>query len=311
MRALTILLALVLFSITKVMLSAEVVRLEWKTKNGPPPPQLSSQAAHLLPAFRIGLATLNESAVVQLCLSQPALLGLSETESAVLRPLMIERYRLIAKSPVFSKAESLLADCFQETQAVRGSANLYVPDGATANTPVILFLHGYGGSFLWYQHWLAERFPDSIILCPAYGISPSTISPEYVSESMAAASKQLGFSLKPACLIGLSAGGFGACRIYVSDAENYSKMICMAAFPPEETLSHFKKDSAPLFVAGGAEFFVKSGQLGRSVQSIRRNVASVEMKAIPGADHFFMLTHPEATSEILKKWVGTTAAKAR
>lgn len=284
---------------------AEVVRLDWDTKHGAPPPQLDGQAAQLLPAFRIGLATLNEAAVVQLALAQPAVLGLTEAQSAVLRPLMVERYRIIADSPVFSRAESLLADCFQEGKAARGSANLYVPDKASASTPVIVFLHGYGGSFLWYQHWLAELFPDTIILCPAYGLNPATMPAASMKEAMAAAAKHLGFQLPPASLIGLSAGGFGVCRLYADDSRGYSRLICMAAFPPAETLGRFKKDSSLFFVAGGSELFVESGQLGRSVQSIRRKAPSAEMKSIPGAGHFFMLTHPQPTRDILKSWIGS------
>lgn len=284
---------------------AEVVRLEWKTKCGATPPILDQRAATLLPAFRLGLATLNESAVVQISLSQSGLLGLSEAQSAVLRPLVTERYRLIAESPAFSQATSLLADCYQEAKAVRGTASLYVPDKVSAASPVIVFLHGYGGSFLWYQHWFAEVFPDSIILCPAYGISPATIPGEYVREAVAAASKHLGFSLQPASLIGLSAGGFGACRLYAADPRGFSRLICMAGFPPEETIGRFKKDTPVYFIAGASEFFVLSGQLGRGVRSIQRNVPSAEMQAVPDGDHFFMLTHPEATRKILKRWLGT------
>jgi len=276
-----------------------------RTKHGAPPPQLDGQTAQLLPAFRIGLATLNEGAVVQLALAQPAVLGLTEAQGAVLRPLMVERYRLIAESPVFAAASSLLADCYHEGRAVLGSANLYVPDEASAGTPVIVFLHGYGGSFLWYQHWLAGVFPDSIILCPAYGMSPATIPADYVKEALEAASKHLGLQLQKPSLIGLSAGGFGACRVYANDAPRYVHLICMAAYPPEETTGRFKKDSALFFVAGGTEFFVKSGHLGRVVQRIRRNVPSVDMKTVPRAEHFFMLTHPESTRDILKRWLGT------
>lgn len=310
MKSFTAMCLLVIIGLTRAE-GAGVVRLEWPTKHGAPAPQLDGQAAQLLPAFRIGLATLNEAAVVQLALAQPAVLGLTEAQSAVLRPLMVERYRLIAESPVFSGAKSLLADCFQETRAARGAANLYVPDKVSAGAPVIVFLHGHGGSFLWYQHWLAEVFPDSVILCPAYGMSPAMIPAAYVKEAVAAASKHLGFQLQKPTLIGLSAGGFGACRVYAGDSPGYVRLVCMAAFPPEETVGRFKKDSALFFVSGGSEFFVQSGQLGRTVQGIRRNVPSVEMTSIPGAGHFFMLTHSEATREILKRWLGFMPASSR
>ena len=134
--------------------------------------------------------------------------------------------------------------------------------------------------------------------------SSATMPAASMREAMAAAAKHLGFQLPPASLIGLSAGGFGVCRLYADDSRGYSRLICMAAFPPTETLGRFKKDSSLFFVAGGSELFVESGQLGRSVQSIRRNAPSAEMKSIPGAGHFFMLTHPQPTRDILKSWIG-------
>ncbi|MCE9612422.1 MAG: alpha/beta hydrolase [Chthoniobacter sp.] len=228
---------------------------------------------------------------------------MTKEQAEVLRPLTVERYRVMALSPHFAKATSALPYAFSDQKPAHGVASAYVPAGATAKTPVILFLHGYGGSFLWYQHYLSEIFPNHIIICPAYGISTATISQEYVAESLAAVSKQLGFRLSSPCLIGLSAGGFGACRLYVATPTFYTQLICLAAFPTDDTLARFLRNSRPRFLSGGTEPFVNSGDFQKRIAIIRRTAPAVEESTIPGADHFFLLTHPKETKEQLLRWL--------
>ena len=62
--------------------------------------------------FRLALSAVPEAAIVTLALSQPALLGLTPAQAAMMRPLVAERYALIAKSPVYSGVASALPYCF-------------------------------------------------------------------------------------------------------------------------------------------------------------------------------------------------------
>jgi pimeloyl-ACP methyl ester carboxylesterase len=178
-----------------------------------------------------------------------------------------------------------------------------VPDVATSNTPVILFLHGYGGSFLWYQHYLSENFSNHIIVCPACGMSAATISQAYVTEALGALSKKLGFPLSAPSLIGLSAGGFGACRLYVATPRYYSQMVCLAAYPTDDSVSRFSRDLRPRFLSGATEAYVTSGDFQRRIDRVRRTCPAVEVATVPNADHFFLLTHPKETVEHLREWL--------
>lgn len=283
--------------------AAELLPISWPTRHASPPPALSEDLEKLLPAFRKGISTLPEAVVVMLALSQPEVLGLTQAEADALRPLAAERYHRLSSSAVYANAESALPYCFDEVQPKEGFARLYVPDGANAATPVILFLHGYGGSFLWYQHWLSETFPDHIILCPAYGVTTVAIAPEYLDEAMAAASRRLGFPLGRPCLMGLSAGGFGACRAFVRDPKKYMQLVCVAAFPPDNVLGRFPASPVARFLAGGNESHVVEGDFQKRVEQVRRTAPKTESRTIPGADHFFMLTHSRETSEILRRWL--------
>jgi len=161
-------------------------------------------------------------------------LGLPTDQSAQLHGLLTKRYDAISKDSLYGKAPSALPYCFSKVKPRFGYASMYVPDNVSDDTPVILFLHGYGGSFLYYQEYLSSEFPDHIIICPAFGIGCSKISSEYLAGCMAAASKKVGVKFTTPVLIGLSAGGFGGFREYVRTPSRYKGYICIAAYPPQK-----------------------------------------------------------------------------
>ncbi len=279
---------------------AEVVTLSWETKLAAPTQTLPGDAQKLLPAFRLGLATLPESSIVALALSQPALLRLSSSQSAAIAPLVSKRYELITASPEYSKVPSQLPYCFSDVRPSRGSALIQIPAGATPKSPAIVFLHGYGGSFLWYLHWLSEALPDRIIVAPAYGISPADVPAAYLIEAIDAASVRLGFPLQKPTLVGLSAGGFGACRAYQKAPDRFERLVCLGAYPPDDTIRRFTRTQTVRFVAGSREPFVTNGHLRSLLQTVRATCPLAALTIIPEADHFFMLSHPDETRKALE-----------
>lgn len=281
----------------------EVIQVRWKTAHAAPPPQFTRPAADYLPAFRLGLAALPESALVALALSQPALLGLTPQQAAEMRAPVAERYALIAKSEVYSAVPSALPYCFAEKRPAEGLALVHVPAGADAQTPVMVFLHGYGGSFLWYQHLLAEHFTRHIIICPVYGISTGTIPPEYVLECMQAVGARLGRPVARPALVGLSAGGTGVCDLFTRQPERFERMVCLASYPPTDLLQKFPPAGKTLFMAGGEEFFVKSGDFARRVRVVHQQAPATEGFVVPGAGHFFLLTHADVTMKRLREFL--------
>jgi predicted esterase len=281
----------------------EVIQVTWKTANAAAPPQFTRPAADFLPMFRLALTTVPESSIVTLALSQPALLGLTPAQAAMMRPLVAERYALIAKSPVYSSVASALPYCFAEKRPQDGLALVHLPAGADARTPVLVFLHGYGGSFLWYQHLLAEHFGKNIIICPAYGINTSTISSEYVQECVQAVGARLGRPVQKPVLLGLSAGGIGACDVFTKHPERFDRLICMAANPPEDLLIKFPRDAKAAFISGGEEYFVKSGDFSRRIAKIRQLALVTQEFTVPQGDHFFLLSHTALTMAKLREWL--------
>lgn len=283
--------------------AAEVIQVTWKTQHAAPPPQLAKAAADLLPAFRLALAAMPESASVALALSQPALLGISPAEAATLRPRVAARYELIAKSPVYAKVPSALPHCFAEKQPQHGLALVHVPDGMNDETPVLVFLHGYGGSFLWYQHLLAEHFPGHVILCPVHGITTAAISPEYVRECLEAVSTRLRRPINKPALVGLSAGGTGACHLYTRHPKRFDRMICLASYPAADLIPSFPRQGRAMFMAGGEEPFVTAGDFVRRVSQVRQRAPATQAWIVASAGHFFLLTHTAETVERLRLWL--------
>lgn len=281
----------------------EVIQVTWKTAHAAPPPQFTRPAADYLPAFRMGLAALPESAIVALALSQPAILGLTPQQAAEMRAPVAERYALIAKSEAYSAVPSALPYCFAEKRSSEGLALVHVPAGADAQTPVMVFLHGYGGSFLWYQHLLAEHFPQHIIICPVYGINTSAIPPEYVRECVRVVGAKLGRPIEKPALVGLSAGGTGVCDLFVRNPERFGRLVCLASYPPTDLLPKFPPGGKMLFMAGSEEFFVKSGDFARRVRTVHQQAAGTEGFVVPGAGHFFLLTQAEVTMKRLGEFL--------
>lgn len=295
--------ACVLVVIAMPASTAEVVQITWPSGHAAPPARLHGRAAELRPAFRVALGTVPEPAVVALALTQSALLGLPQDVGNRLLPLAAERYRLISESPHYAKALSALPYCYSAERPSQGLASVYLPDAPVKDTRVIVFLHGYGGSFLWYQHLLSESFPDSIIICPAYGIADSLMPLAYVEECLNTVGKRKGFELARPHLLGLPAGGFAACGVYAQQPEAFAQLICIAAYPGDQDLPKIGKGTRVRFVAGAHEPFVASGDFQRRLRVVQSQGADIEAATVRDADHFFLLTHREETMTLLKKWL--------
>lgn len=296
-------LAICLFCSASRCRSAEVVQVTWQTQKAAPAVQFTRPLADFLGPFRLAMQVLPESSIVALALSQPAMLGLTDAQAAVMRPRVAERYALISTSPVYSRVTTALPYCFAEKQPSYGLARVHVPDGMSAQTEVLVFLHGYGGSFLWYQHLLAERFPHHLIVCPVHGINTALVSPDYIQECLAAVSSRLHRSIEKPTLVGLSAGGTGVCQLYTSHPERFGQMICLASYPPTDLLTKFPRHGKILFVAGAKEFFVASGDFMRRIRSVHLEVPGTQGFIVPDADHFFLLTHTDVTTSRLQAFL--------
>lgn len=286
-----------------ITVGAEVKSITWPTHHAAPPAKIDQKKDKLLPLIRLGVTALPESTVMQMTFVGGSILGLPEDKAKSLHKLLTDRYDAIEKDKIFSKTPSQLSHCYAANKNKTGLASVYLPDNPSPNTNVIVFLHGYGGSFIYYQHYLATAFPDHIIICPAYGISSASISGTYLKECYDATSKELGFKLKKPVLIGLSAGGFGGFREYAKHTQSYLGYICMAAYPPNDTLDNLPRDGRIRVIAGGDEDYVKNQTLKKSEVHLNLKVKDYTSHIVADEDHFFMLSAEEETQKHLQQWI--------
>jgi pimeloyl-ACP methyl ester carboxylesterase len=262
----------------------------------------------VLPLIRFGIATVPEPEVMKLTFLGGSMLGLPTDKAAVLHNQLSSRYVQIAEDKTFASAPSALGYCFSATKPASGFGTVYVPETPTADSKVILFLHGYGGSFIYYLHYLAGEFPDHIIICPAFGVSCGNVSSEYLQECLDAVSQEIKVPLAMPTLIGLSAGGFGGFREYTRRPNSYLGYICLAAYPPPDIIADSPTEGRIRLIAGGTEGFVRSGVLRRSEQMLMRRTPDYASHQIPHHDHFFLLTAEDETKKHLQNWVNELEA---
>jgi pimeloyl-ACP methyl ester carboxylesterase len=280
----------------------QVIHVRWPTAHASPPVSLAGVSPQWLPMIRTGGGKCFGGNGDRNGLSQGQAIGLRDDEISRLRELFATYYRGVRKSPLFSKVPSVLDYCLSERKPQQGLATVYVPAKLTAKTKCIVFLHGYGGSLLAYPHYLSSVFSNHVIVCPAYGISPAEIPNEYVSEALKATGLRLNVALPKPTLIGLSAGGFGACAAYVRAPQAFGEVIVLGAYPPDEVAKKWTREMTVRFLVGSKESYVANGSFKGQMAVVEAKVKSLEWKAIPGADHFFLLSHQRSTQSALAEW---------
>jgi len=280
----------------------QVTQIRWPSKQTASPVFLAGAQGEWLPAFRLALAALPEETMVSTSLSHGQWLGLRPSESKNLQGLFSDYYSRLRQSDLFGAAPSALQYCFSERKPSEGLATVYYPKDISVTTKTIVFLHGYGGSLLAYLHFLTSAFSNHVIVCPAYGISCANVPLSYVTGALKAVSTRLKMEIRQPLLMGLSAGGFGACRLYVQRPEMFSSLVCLAAYPPSDTTQRFKEGMRVRFVCGALESYVADGSLLRQMQTIKPRTKNLDWKILDEADHFFLLSHEDLTRKTLQEW---------
>jgi predicted esterase len=208
----------------------------------------------------------------------------------------------LRKNPSFKKAPSALTYCFSERKPKEGLATVYLPAKITRDTKTIVFLHGHGGSLLAYLYFLSSTYPNHIIICPAYGIDPSSIPLGYVLEAENAVAARIKSKLNKPLLIGLSAGGFSACKLYTQKPDAARGVICLGAFVPAECMKQLNKSLTMHLLVGEKEPYVSNGAFKRQMNSLKPRLKTLDWQAIPAADQFFLLSHEAESRKILLQW---------
>jgi predicted esterase len=281
----------------------QVVQVAWPTRYGAEPMALDPQQKQWMPALRLAFSSLPEESVISLGLAQGAILGLETAEASKLQSLFASYYARVRQSSAFRTAPSALPYCYADPKPATGLATVYFPATINANTRRIVFLHGTGGSLLAYAHYVASTFSNDVVICPAYGISPAAIPAAYVAEALGAVLQKEPRAKQNPILIGLSAGGVGACRVYGTNPDSYAQLICLGTIPPSDAIARFTGRMNVTFISGAREAHIIDGSFERQLKELRRRNSVVRSELIQGADHYFLLSHEAQTRTTLTKVV--------
>jgi len=280
----------------------QVLQVRWPTTHGSPPLPLADISPEWRPLLRAGVASFSEETVIATALTQADALGLRQDEATKLQTLFREYYRRVRQSKLFAEFPSALPYCLAERKPSEGLASVYVPATVSKQTKSIIFLHGFGGSVLAYLHYFSTVFSNHMIICPAYGISPADIPPAYVLEAFKATESRLKTKLNSPLIAGLSAGGFGACRVYTQTPSSFRGLICLAAFAPNDVGTKWNSQMTVRFLVGSKESYVADGSFRQQMLSLNPRVNKLDWKLIDQADHFFLLSHERETKDVLRVW---------
>ncbi len=289
-----------IFSACSPLSAQKIMTLEWETKHAAAPVRVAKKHQLILKMIRTGAGHVPETKFMQFSGAGAAFLGLDNDEATHLGKLISAYYRRMQDefdNGKFPAIPTAVAYCYSGKKLSSGLANVYVPETVNEQTSVILFLHGYGGNFSFYLHYFATLFPDSIILCPAYGISMADVPDAYLKECLTEASRALDISLTKPVLIGLSAGGTGGFRHYARCSTDYAGFVSIVSFPPKDVLAQWPKNTNVRMIAGGKEAFVQNGTFVRHAKRLK--LTSDEVKVVKEQGHFLILEE----EGVARKWL--------
>ncbi|MBN1671458.1 MAG: hypothetical protein JXR37_10520 [Kiritimatiellae bacterium] len=254
-------------------------------------------------AFRLGLNVLPEGLLVwgALVLGNQDL-GLSEKQSADLTELLARTYTAIGSDPTFARVPSALPYCFATSKHTQGHYFVYRPAALPADPRTLVFLHGYGGNFLFYTWVLKEAFSDHIILAPSWNAGWYRGSPRYLQDMLADAERRLGVTIREPWLFAISAGGRGGFVIYSQLQTVFSGYVCLAAAPEDAVIPQLRSTMNVVMINGTEDRMVPVAVARRQAAAARQRIPSLVMEEMKG-DHFFLLSRREETFAIVRRYM--------
>jgi len=280
---------------------AEII--EWKSENTAPAFKAPKNKNLAFTSFQMMLKTVSSERLLMKGVSlSHSIFQLEKEQAETLASELNDYYKIISKDEGFNKIPSMLSYNFSTEKPKLGQALLVQPETPTPDSPVIVFLHGYAGNFIYYSHILSRTFPDAIIISPSYGVSCANVPQDYIDEAITSTEALLNFKLNKPHLIGLSAGAKGGFKLYSNDASQYRSFYSLAGAPDNSSIRQSNKNHIFYLLAGKNESFVKSGYFEKQARKLHKQSPQIKAFLIPKADHFFLLTHLEETQKTLRTW---------
>ncbi len=273
------------------------------TTASPPPYQPPRDLRGSYARFRPLLRSTAEPALLKLGLEFGLTHGrVTEAQQAALRERLDAIHALIADDPAWATVPSSLPFCFDDQREPGGQYLMVTPPGADADTPVILYLHGFAANDRSQIYLLSRHLPEAIILAPAWPGSWAEGSPIYIDDMLKDATARLGFQPARPTLLGLADGGLVAFRVAGRRPGAYAALISLAMTPRQSQIKALPKSLPVLMINGKDDDRIDIAHARLRGQALDAHLDRYDLVELD-ADHFFLLTHPEAATAAIRRFI--------
>lgn len=231
---------------------------------------------------------------------------IDRAQAARLRGLVLDQYRDMNEDQAFPPLGSVMGFAYADRDV--GHLYVFAPPGGTSNRPVLIFLHGSGGSFKAYFHIFYElaKGQNMVLVCPSFGFGNwhQAGGVEAIDRAYEYATGPLGGSPDRVYLAALSNGGRGATRALAAHPDRYAGVVFVSAVMEPLIIGSARHDGTPTLVFHGAKdrrIPMTYADLG--IQALRSAGADVTVRVWPGEDHFLLFSQEPAVREEIVGWM--------
>lgn len=190
-----------------------------------------------------------------------------------------------------------------------GQMFVFVPPHAPGERlPLLIFVHGSGGSLVAYQallrQWaIAGRF---VLVSPAFGIGDwqTEGGVETIEAARTFAEASLPVDSSRVALAGLSNGGRGLTRLIAKDsARKWKAIIALSAVIEADVLTDAWKGREVLLLHGEEDERIPFAYFEGFAEELEGHGANVERRSGPGEDHFLWFSRPDELQAVVVPWL--------
>jgi pimeloyl-ACP methyl ester carboxylesterase len=258
--------------------------------------------------FQAGGAFLPERMTVEgVILMGSSQIGLSAKETQGLRASLDEVYNRISSDALFTNISSALPYCLADKRPTHGHYFAYFPQKVTDATHVIVFLHGFGGNFLFYMYVLKEEFRDAVVLVPSWDSSWHDGTMQYLDDMYKDVKLKRPVSIHKPYLMAISAGGPAGFRLYNEKPDRFSCYVSIASAPSFGVVPVLKDNLKILMLNGRQDSGFRIARVQPIASKLAERLPHFQFHVVDG-DHFFFLSKREDTFRIIKAFLQKEAS---
>lgn len=227
-------------------------------------------------------------------------------QAARLRGLVLDQYRDMNEDPAFRRLGSVMGFAYADRDV--GHLFVFAPPGGTSNRPILIFLHGSGGSFKAYFHVFYElaRGQNMVLVCPSFGFGNwhHAGGLEAIDRAYEYAVGHLGGSPDRVYLAALSNGGRGATRALAAHPDRYAGAVFVSAVMEPLIIGSARHDGTPALVLHGAkDRRIPMAYAEMGIEALRSSHADVTVRLWPEEDHFLLFSQEPAVLDAIVGWM--------